>query len=361
MKTLAMNLRSVGLVTPVGDRPARVLQVLRKGAAAEISQLVTTGEKRDFPVRRVPDSLCKDVGRIPRMRRASPISHFAMAAAMRCLQDAGLGSDALAGNDTAMIFAASDGSVEYTRRFFEGVEINGPGQGSPLLFPETVYNAPASHVAAALGLSGPVVSLVGDSAVAIEACMLAGQFLEFGAVRRVLVLAAEELDAIAVAGYASAGIAALDPGGEGTIFSEGAGALLLDAGPRDQQQPGPGLVLSASRGRSFRSPLQAARRFKRLLSSNSTQASVIVGSQSGGGPGRLENTLLKRHFAGTDVFLPRLLLGDGLTAASLWQIILAGEILLEASRGDRAEALCPVIGHNGQIAVATLQKNVKVL
>jgi 3-oxoacyl-[acyl-carrier-protein] synthase III len=361
MKTFSLNLRGVGLVTPLGDRPAEVLQALRKGTAAEVSQIATTEEMLHFPVRRVPVSLCKDVARMPRLRRASPISHFATAAAMRCLQDAGLEKNALAGNDTAMIFAASDGSVQYTRRFFEGVETSGPGQGSPLLFPETVYNAPASHVAAALGLAGPVVSLVGDSAVAMEACMLAGQILHAGTARRVLVLAAEELDAIAVAGYASAGIAASDSGGKGTIFSEGAAALLLEAEPRDRNQSAPEFVLSASRGRCFRSPLQAARRFRELLSGSSTQATVIVGSCSGGGPGRMEDTLLKRIFPRADVLFPRLFLGDALTAASLWQIILAREILCVENRDDQAVALCPVIGHNGQIAVATLQNSVRAL
>ena len=43
------------------------------------------------------------------------------------------------------------GSVTYSRRFYEEV-LREPATASPLIFPETVFNAPASHLAAFLGV-----------------------------------------------------------------------------------------------------------------------------------------------------------------------------------------------------------------
>jgi len=361
--TFSLNLRGAGLITPLGDNPGAVWNAICKGNKAAVSELATTGGRLTFPVRRVPDDLCADVSRMPRLRRASPISNFAMAAAMRCLRDAGLEPGDLAGPDTALIFAASDGSVEYTRRFFEGVHANGPGQGSPLLFPETVYNAPASHVAAAIGLTGHTLSLVGDSAVAVEACAVAGQLLSSGSAKRVLVIAAEELDAIAVAGYASWGIAAASVCSPGVIFGEGAAALLLEKMESADQEITPQFSISVSQGKNFASLIEASRGLKRLLKEvlrqNPVQPSVIVGSNAGGGAARLETRLLKKILPGVDMIHPRLFLGDGLTAGSLWQIILAREILRLDTRSGTRFAVCPVTGNNGQMAVCSLGRKVE--
>ena len=65
----------------------------------------------------------------------------------------------------AVIFAVASGSVVYTRRFYEQVTKQGAKAASPMLFPETVYNAPASHLAALLGIDGATYTLVGDNSV----------------------------------------------------------------------------------------------------------------------------------------------------------------------------------------------------
>jgi hypothetical protein len=354
VRQISTRLIGAGLVTPLGDQPDKILAAVQMGRAAETSLLATTNGKREFPVRRVPGNLCADVIRLPRLRRASPISHFAAAAALRCLRDAGLEKESLAGSETALVFAASDGSVEYTRRFFEGIQNSGPGQGSPLLFPETVYNAPASHVAATLGLTGQTLSLVGDSAAGLEACYVAGQLLESGAARRVLVLAAEELDAIAVAGYAAWGLAEEKNKEEGIIFAEGAAALLLE---KADGCGGNGWTLSSGPGKSFVHGRQAGRRLGELLLSLPAGvregAALAVSSHAGRGPARLEECLLRRLGQAPQILEPRRFLGDGLCAASLWQIILAREFLRE-QKAKNTRALCPVTGHNGQVAVATL-------
>ncbi len=58
--------------------------------------------------------------------------------------------------------------MAYSRRFYEEV-LRDPATASPLIFPETVFNAPASHLAAFLGTTAINYTLVGD-----EGTFLAG-------------------------------------------------------------------------------------------------------------------------------------------------------------------------------------------
>jgi 3-oxoacyl-(acyl-carrier-protein) synthase len=51
--------------------------------------------------------------------------------------------------------------------------VSGASAASPLLFPETVFNAPASHLAAILGITGASYTLVGDGAVGVLALRMA--------------------------------------------------------------------------------------------------------------------------------------------------------------------------------------------
>ena len=67
----------------------------------------------------------------------------------------------------ALIFAVSNGGVTYTKRFYHEIVGTGAQAASPLLFPETVFNAPASHLAAILGVTGATYTLVGDGAVGL--------------------------------------------------------------------------------------------------------------------------------------------------------------------------------------------------
>jgi len=77
----------------------------------------------------------------------------------------------------------------------------GASAASPLLFPETVYNAPASHLSAQLGLDGACYTLVGDSTIGLTALKFAEQLLALGDVDRCVVVACEEIDWILCEAY----------------------------------------------------------------------------------------------------------------------------------------------------------------
>ena len=75
------------------------------------------------------------------------------AAGFDALGDAGLKPGIGLGTTTAVVFAICSGGVNYTRRFYHEIVTLGARGASPLLFPETVYNAAASHLAALLNVN----------------------------------------------------------------------------------------------------------------------------------------------------------------------------------------------------------------
>ena len=143
----------LGWVTPLGVSLTAVEEALQSGAVAETRPVENPETGRIHLCRPVPPKLVEHLGRHPRLRRSSPISYFAVSAALAALSDAGLPEN-LPSKDTAVVFAVSNGGVIYTRRFYDQIVKQGADAASPLLFPETVYNAPASHLAATLGIDG---------------------------------------------------------------------------------------------------------------------------------------------------------------------------------------------------------------
>ena len=110
----------------------------------------------------------------------------------------------------------------------------GRAAASPLLFPETVFNAPASHLAAILGITGASYTLVGDGAVGVLALQMAEDLMANPELDRCLVVGAEEADWLLCDAYRKWRLLRAAPPIEpfaspprGMILSEGAGAVLL--------------------------------------------------------------------------------------------------------------------------------------
>ena len=98
--------------------------------------------------------------------------------------------------------------------------IEEPATASPILFPETVFNATSSHLSAIFGSQAANYTIVGDSAEFLSACRIARAWLLAGEVDGCLVVGSEELDWVSWEA-----MQLFDPHG---IASEGAGALYLE-------------------------------------------------------------------------------------------------------------------------------------
>src|SRR5436189_1412127 len=169
---MSLAIAGMGWVTPLGTAIDLVWKRLIAGEEASATTISEEFACRSYAVFRVPDSALKHIAHA-RLRRASAISRFAAAAGLSALESGGLRIDATNAERVALIFAISNGGVIYTKRFYRDIVNTGAESASPLLFPETVFNAPASHLAAILGITRVTYTLVGDSAVGLMAIKMA--------------------------------------------------------------------------------------------------------------------------------------------------------------------------------------------
>jgi 3-oxoacyl-(acyl-carrier-protein) synthase len=191
---MSLRIGGMGWVTPLGSGVGEVWQRLLAGDEASAENITSTVNDRSFPVFRVPAEATANAPAHPRLRRSSAISRFAVVAGLGALRNAGLELDSATAERTAIIFAISNGGVVYTKRFYHEVVESGAQAASPLLFPETVFNAPASHLAAILGITGASYTLVGDGAVGLLALKMAEDLLLNPQLDRCLVVGSEEAD-----------------------------------------------------------------------------------------------------------------------------------------------------------------------
>lgn len=328
-----------GWVTPLGGALDGVTRAVMDESILPLAGANARPTTPDEKFLSVPDADIAGVSRLPRLRRASRISHLSMTAALAALADA----DVDPGDPEirlSLVFSVSDGGVIYTRKFFSDLVDRGTQAGSPLLFPETVYNAPLSHMAAKLGLDGTTSTVVGDSTSAIHAIAMAEDLLASHDCTHCLVVAAEEMDAVVIDAYGMWGLGrACNP-----VFSEGASAILLGS-------QGPCHV-SVDAGGSYKSISDASDQLARSLRSvaGDETPELVIGSASGSSFDTAERAAIAAVFGDVAQRHPRSILGESFAASTLAQIIVA----LRQAGGGRAVPVS-VLGWNGQCASALVR------
>jgi acyl carrier protein len=120
------------------------------------------------------------------------MTHYAVGAALEALgEDAGLIRSG--GLQLGIVTCTLTGGISYSRRFYEEA-LQNPSTASPIIFPETVFNSCASHLAAYLGSSAVNYTLVGDAGTFLQGLALAAGWLDNGLAEACVVLGAEEPD-----------------------------------------------------------------------------------------------------------------------------------------------------------------------
>jgi 3-oxoacyl-(acyl-carrier-protein) synthase len=324
---MSLAIVGMGWVTPLGSGLDSVWERLLQGEEASATTVSEEFADRVYKVFRVAESALKGISH-PRLRRASAISRFAAAAGLHALESAGLRLNAESAERVALIFAISNGGVIYTRRFYREIVNTGAQAASPLLFPETVFNAPASHVAAILGLTGASYTLVGDGAIGLTAMKMAEDLMDNEALDYCLVVGTEEIDWILCDAYRRWRLLRqappIEPYGNqnrGMVLSEGAGAVLV-------ARNGPFRIESARPGGYFATQSQAGEALERIVRDLvKVEIDVVISSANGTFIDRAESRVLHELAPNAVVYTAKPALGESVGAAGLWQVIIAAQAL----------------------------------
>ncbi len=338
---MSTRISGMGWVTPLGADLEVVWERLANGDVAESKPVANPESGRVHQCRMVPPKLVEHLARNPRLRRSSAISYFAVTAALRAMEHAGLQMTPDIAQRTAVIFAVSDGGVIYTRKFYDQIVKQGANAASPLLFPETVYNAPASHLAAQLGIDGASYTLVGDASVGLAAVQFGEQLLALNEVDHCVVVACEELDWILCEAYQDWHFARLP-------LAEGAAALVLSRNGR--------LSIETTGGVPFFKQRDAGNAMRTALSRLTSTAEIdfLVSCDNGTFIDRAVASALEQTIPpiAQPPATPKQALGEMLAASGLVNVIYAA-LRLEKSGGHRA--LVPVLGLNHQADAALVE------
>jgi 3-oxoacyl-(acyl-carrier-protein) synthase len=247
------------------------------------------------------------------------------------LQAAGVKVDSQNAGRIALIFAISNGGVIYTKRFYRDVVETGAQSASPLLFPETVFNAPASHLAAILGVTGTTYTIVGDGAVGLLAIKMAEDVMTDKSLDYCLIVGTEEVDWLLCDAYRRwrllRSAPPIEPFGKqkrGMILSEGAGAIVL-------AREGPITIERAHPGGCYRKRGEAEDILKRILRDLSeVEIDVVISSANGTFIDQAEQAALEQVIPDAIAYTAKPALGESVGASSLWQVMLGAQALLHS-------------------------------
>ncbi len=331
----------VGAVSPAGWNVAALREALDRGEPLPTQTLERPGWTKALRARLVPAPATRpEFLAHPRLRRSSPVTHYAAAAALEALGS--LRASSNRSDRLGLIVCLQAGCVNYSCRFLDET-LKNPATASPLLFPETVYAAPASHIAALLnspGLGSAVevssaYTFVGDPASFLQGVALGADWLTEERVDACLVIGAEETNWI----LADA-LWHLD---RSAVITGGAGALCLSRDP--QGSPGVELTAitdahtySARNGRT-----QAAEAMSRQLG-NGSSAELLCDGLQGSSRADAPEAAAWRDWTGPRLS-PKRILGEGLMASAAWQCVAACDAVRE---GRFTAATVSIAGSNQQ-------------
>jgi 3-oxoacyl-(acyl-carrier-protein) synthase len=266
------------------------------------------------------------------LRRTSPLTHYAAAAALEAVKSIQNNPDAP--RRIGIVVCLQSGCVQFSFRFFEET-LKDAATASPLLFAETVFAAPASHVAALLENTPLVCTLAGDPSSYSQGLVLGIDWLLEGRVDACLVIGAEEINWLLAD--------ALWHFDHRAVLSGGAGALCLSLNPEWPPGVELELITDAHPCTALADRRLAARKMRAQMPPES-QAEILCDGRSNRPRADAAETGAWADWSGPRLS-PKLVLGEGLMAAAAWQCVAACDMV---SSGKFMAANVSLAGANQQ-------------
>lgn len=156
MARIPVSITGLGMLNALGIGKSNYWDQLLSGVSSiEPIQSFDTSKYASNLGAEIQNFNAKDFMEARFYRRLCRQSRLAVAASIEALQDSGLKITDQNRHRIGVIFGTAFGSTEQTDAFFVSLLDHGPQAAEPILFPDTVPNAPASHVAIYHQLQGP--------------------------------------------------------------------------------------------------------------------------------------------------------------------------------------------------------------
>lgn len=212
----------LGVVSPIGTGKEQFWKSVVEGASGirKITKIPSLteyygGEIRGFDVDKYVDDR--------RFRRAADISKYALAAIKLAIMDTAIE----VADNTSLVMGITHGALNYTQEYHWGL-LKESAEVSPMLFSDSVLNAPAGNASICFGINGPVHTIIGGAEASIKAIMLERQLLEKGIAEKSIVVSTEEINELAFSCYLRKGMNQL---------SEGSCAIVIEKEDDVKSQP----------------------------------------------------------------------------------------------------------------------------
>jgi 3-oxoacyl-[acyl-carrier-protein] synthase II len=230
----------IGVVSPVGIGKEDFLFSLKNGKSGieEIEEFDTrfSRSKKGGMVRSFHPKDFIPAGKIRRLDRAS---QFAIAASKLALADARFSVTYENSLRVGVVLGSGFCGLSSSEEFHRSQVLKSFLDLNPMLFPNTVPNAPSSHVSIELGIQGVNCTLVQSFCTAEAAVIFACDQLKKGKADAILTGGVDELSEFLFRGFSELHLLATDQGqGErscpydrmrnGLVLGEGAGILLIE-------------------------------------------------------------------------------------------------------------------------------------
>ena len=230
----------IGVVSPIGIGKEEFLASLRNGRSGiEVINAFDTHFSRSKKAGMVRSFLPKDFIPAGKIRRLDRASQFAIAASKLALADASFSVTQENSTSVGIVLGSGFCGLSSSEEFHRSQVLKGFLDLNPMLFPNTVPNAPSSHVSIELGIQGVNCTLVQSYCTAEAAVLFACEQLRKGKIDLILTGGVDELSEFLFRGFSELHLLATDQGhGEkscpydrmrnGLVLGEGAGILVIE-------------------------------------------------------------------------------------------------------------------------------------
>jgi 3-oxoacyl-[acyl-carrier-protein] synthase II len=232
----------IGMVSPLGNDTSSTWDAIVAGTSGvgPITRFDATGHETTFAAE------VKDFDPVARLgrkdaRRTDRFTHFAVAAAVEALEQAGLTIDETNADRVGVLIGSGLGGAETLEAGMETVLTAGPGRLSPFFMPMFLGNMASGTVAIVTGARGPNYSPVSACASSAHAIGEAAEIIRRGQADAMIAGGTEApLARFVVAGFNAMGALStrnddppgasrpFDAGRDGFVLGEGGAALILE-------------------------------------------------------------------------------------------------------------------------------------